>query len=216
MPALRFALTPGTAAPENAAVTLPSSPPATGAVTPVAARRSPLEAVANQVVTGILVVAVSALLVINAGPLLFPYRVYTVLSGSMSPTIPVGSEVVALQTPADQIHVGDVITFQRPNHSDQLVTHRIVAVENDPVGRSQWVTRGDANGAADAWRIPVQGRGLKYAFHVPLLGYLLAMLSSPLGRICFILAPALLLTAVVVNDLWKTPKRTPEGRPGAG
>ena len=29
------------------------------------------------------------------------------------------------------------------------------------------------------------------------------MLQSPLGRICFILAPALLLAAVVVNDFWK-------------
>jgi len=68
-------------------------------------------------------------------------------------------------------------------------------VEPDGKGGSQWITKGDHNSIPDSWRIPATGFGYRYAFAVPAVGYLLAMLQSPLGRICFILAPALLLAA---------------------
>jgi signal peptidase I len=169
---------------------------------------SRLGALANQVVTVVLVLAVAAMLVVNVGPLFLPYRVYTVLSGSREPTIPVGSEVVLRQADASQIEVGDIITFTRPGHADQLVTHRVVSITRDrQTGAPAFITKGDANVVSDAWQIPAQGTGLKYLFHVPFLGYAFAMLQSPIGRICFILAPALLLAAVVLNDLWKSPKQ---------
>lgn len=167
--------------------------------------RSRLAALANHVVTAILVLAVAAMLVVNVGPLFLPYRVYTVLSGSMEPTIPVGSEIVLREADASTIEKGDIITFNRPGQAGQLVTHRVVAVVTDPTsGQRAFLTKGDANAVSDNWRIPATGRGLEYVFHVALLGYVFAMLQSPLGRICFILAPALLLAAVVLNDTWKT------------
>jgi signal peptidase len=167
--------------------------------------RSTLAAIANQVVTAILVLAVAAMLVVNVGPLFLPYRVYTVLSGSMEPAIPIGSEVVLRQADASTIQKGDIITFNRPGHAGQLVTHRVVAITQDPAtGQRQFLTKGDANAVSDDWRIPATGTGLKYLFHIPLLGYVFAMLQSPIGRICFILAPAMLLAAVVLNDTWKT------------
>ena len=161
--------------------------------------------VASQVVTVILAIAVLGVLFVNVGPLVLPYKVYTVLSGSMTPTIPIGSEVVLTPVAASQIQVGDIITFKNPRNTSELVTHRVVGTQRDSAGNLYWTTKGDANGAPDTWRIPAQGTGLRYAFHVPFIGYAFAMLGSPLGRIMFILAPALLLAAVVLNDLWKTP-----------
>lgn len=169
------------------------------------ARRSFAGRAANWVVTALLGIAVAGVLFVNVGPLVLPYKVYTVLSGSMEPTIPIGSEVVLTPVDAGQIHVGDVITFERPG-TKELVTHRVVATTTAFGGQLFWKTKGDANAAPDTWQIPASGKGLKYAFHVPFLGYLFAMLGSPLGRICFILAPALLLAAVVLNDLWKQPQ----------
>jgi signal peptidase len=183
--------------------------PKTAAAAPATRRGLTWGTIANQVVTVFMVLAVITLLVVNVGPLFLPYRVYTVLSGSMQPTIPIGAEVVATPVPASQVGVGDIITFARPGHPDQLVTHRVIAIETDGRGGQQWVTRGDANGIPDQWRIPVRGVGLKYRFNLPLLGYVLVELASPLGRICFILAPALLLAAVLLNDLWKTADRKP-------
>ena len=159
--------------------------------------------IGNRVATGALVFAVAALVVINLGPFVFPYRVYTVLSGSMEPTIPVGAQVVVVRVNAADILVGDIITFDRPSNPGVLITHRVIEVEPDGKGGTQWITKGDHNSIPDSWRIPATGYGYRYAFAVPLVGYLFAMLQSPLGRICFILAPALLLAAVVVNDFWK-------------
>lgn len=187
------------------------SPPAPSR--PAAASKSSvsLGAIANQIVTVFMVLAVITLLVVNVGPLVLPYRLYTVLSGSMQPTIPIGAEVVSTPVPASQVSVGDIITFARPGHPDQLVTHRVIGIEPDGQGGHQWITRGDANGIPDQWRIPAQGTGLKYRFQIPLLGYVLVELASPLGRICFILCPALLLAAVLVNDLWKAPESKTTG-----
>jgi len=159
--------------------------------------------VGNRIATVALVFAVSALVVINLGPFLFPYRVYTVLSGSMEPTIPIGAQVVVLKVNAADIRVGDIITFDRPSNPGVLITHRVIQIEPDGKGGTQWITKGDHNSVPDSWRVPATGFGYRYAFAVPLVGYLFAMLQSPLGRICFILAPALLLAAVVVNDFWK-------------
>ena len=155
--------------------------------------------ITNRGATVLLVLAVAALVLINLGPLVFPYRVYTVLSGSMTPTIPVGAQVVVLKVDASEIRVGDIITFDRPSNPGVLITHRVIAVEPDGQGGSQWVTKGDANSIPDSWRIPAQGSGYRYLFHVPFAGYLFAMLQSPLGRICFILSPALLLAAVLFS-----------------
>ncbi len=197
--------------PTEAGVPAAARPASEAAIKVPSRRRLDLASLANHLVTVLLVVAVGAVLAVNVGPLVFPYRVYTVLSGSMQPAIPVGSEVVAVAVPASQIRVGDIITFQRPGHAGELVTHRIVDTERSPrTGQLYWITRGDANGVPDQWRIPAQGTGLEYAFHVPLIGYALVALSSPLGRVTFILAPALLLAAVVLNDLWKTPVGKPE------
>jgi signal peptidase len=181
------------------------APPAEAATT--APRKIDWALVGNRVATSALIFAVAALVVINLGPFVFPYRVYTVLSGSMQPTIPIGAQVVVLKVNALDIRVGDIITFDRPSNPGVLVTHRVIQVEPDGRGGTQWITKGDHNSVPDSWRIPATGYGYRYAFHVPLIGYLFAMLQSPLGRICFILAPALLLAAVVVNDFWKASDR---------
>ena len=179
------------------------APPPTAEAATTAPRKIDWALVGNRVATVALVFAVSALVVINLGPFVLPYRVYTVLSGSMEPTIPIGAQVVVLKVNAADIRVGDIITFDRPSNPGVLVTHRVIQAEPDGKGGTQWITKGDHNSVPDSWRIPATGFGYRYAFAVPFVGYLFAMLQSPLGRICFILAPALLLAAVVVNDFWK-------------
>jgi len=163
----------------------------------------------SHLVTAGLVLAVAAVLGFGVGPQFLPYKVYTVLSGSMEPTLHVGSVVVLRPAPADQIRTGDIITFQRPDRRGTYITHRVVNITRTAFGPA-FVTKGDANGVSDSWTIPVSGTGLKYWFDIPLLGFFFAILESPIGRICFILAPALILAAVTINELWKDEPR-PKG-----
>ena len=78
--------------------------------------------------------AALAILSLTAGPRVLPYQTYFVLSGSMEPTIPVGSVIVLLPASAEELGNGDVITFGRPDHSETFVTLRIVGLERLRIG----------------------------------------------------------------------------------
>jgi signal peptidase len=138
--------------------------------------------VAGWLANVLLVLVVSGLLVLQVGPRVLPYRVFEVLSGSMTPTIPVGAEVFDQVVPGDSLLVGDIITYEHPSRPGVYITHRVVGIDRTtPV--PTLMTRGDANGASDPWRVPVQGSMLRVAAHVPLLGYALGGLASPLAKI---------------------------------
>jgi signal peptidase I len=120
-------------------------------------------------VTGILV-ALSVLLA--AAPHFLPVETFSVVSGSMRPTIPVGAVVVGTPVRATDIRLGDIITFQPPGRPDRLVTHRVRQVSQTAAG-PVFVTQGDANPAPDAWQL--QGSSstpvYRYVFSVPYAGY---------------------------------------------
>src|ERR671938_1127981 len=56
-------------------------------------------------------------------------QLLTVVSGSMQPTLPLGSLVVVVPRDAADVRIGDVITFNPPGDDTRTVTHRIVDVE---------------------------------------------------------------------------------------
>ena len=155
---------------------------------------------------GIVVVALAALLVLALamGPSFLPYRAYTIESGSMTPTLPVGSEVILARTSAAELKVGEVITFREPTRTGEgaIVTHRLVRVERKD-GKRFFVTKGDANGLPDAWRVPATGEGWRYVYKLPWLGYLIAALKLPLLRLALLAAAALTITYSLLRWVWQ-------------
>ncbi len=147
-------------------------------------------------------VIVVVLLIATVGPRVLPYRTFTVLSGSMEPTIPVGSLIFDRQVDASELGRGDVVTFHPPGRPDTLVSHRVVRVDESDAGRFL-VTRGDANGVTDDWRIPAEGRGLEYEFHVPYLGYVVGGLLTPVGRLVALTLAALWLGGLALWTIWR-------------
>lgn len=99
----------------------------------------------------------------------------TVLSGSMEPAYPVGSQVVVEPLRGDDqtrdLEVGDVITFVLELDSSVPVTHRVVDKRWRQDGVPVFTTRGDANGADDD--LELTGREIRgrVVYHVPYLGY---------------------------------------------
>ena len=169
---------------------------------------SPLLRVLGWIGIAVATVAVVALLLLTVGPLVLPYKTLTVYSGSMEPTIHVGSVIVDTPVAAREVRIGDVITFQKPSDASQLVTHRVVAIETGPGGQS-FVTKGDANSTSDGWRVPAAGNGYRYWFSIPSIGFLLVWLQSPFGRILFLVIPAGALGLLTLYELW-WPRRAPE------
>ena len=78
-------------------------------------------------------------------PSILGYKVFVVLTGSMSPTLEVGDLVIVEDTEPEAIAVGDVITYSVGN--DNVVTHRVKEVIDD--NQIQFVTQGDANNVED-------------------------------------------------------------------
>ena len=154
--------------------------------------RRVLEVALAVYVVGVLGLAAAAKAAPAAG-----YGLYAVRSASMAPALGVGDLVVAQHVDPGAIQPGDVITVAARNGA--TVTHRVVAVTSRADGPA-FATRGDANASPDPVATPaalVQGR---VEWEVPLLGFLLAMVTMPSGIIALLAIGGTLLVAVWLLD----------------
>lgn len=129
-----------------------------------------LTSIATKVMLSILlVVIVGALVVLTVVPRAVGGAALTVLTGSMTPEIAVGSVVVVRPVDPGTLQVGDVVTYQKDPGKPTYVTHRILEIHQDtnPVTLT---TKGDANRGADLDPIPVTSVRGKVLFSVPYLG----------------------------------------------
>jgi signal peptidase len=145
---------------------------------------------------------VLGLLAVTIGPRFLPYQALIVRSGSMSPTIPTGSIVFYRKVDASKVKVGDVIVFAKPGDPNEKVTHRVYRIGHSSTGE-YFITKGDANGTPDDWRVPAIGTGWIASFHVPRAGYALVYLQSTLARLLLLVIPAILLGALTLYEIWQ-------------
>jgi len=89
---------------------------------------------------------------------------YRIATGSMAPTLPVGS--VVFETALGDLKPGDIITFQQEG-DDSPTTHTFIGYDTD----ESLMTKGDANPTPDVHDVPlVKGDVLgKVAFMTPVL-----------------------------------------------
>jgi len=142
--------------------------------------------------TGYVLVVLGLGIAAHAAPLA-GYGLYAVRSASMTPALKVGDLVVEERVDPTTIHVGDVITLATANGA--TVTHRVETVTPNDAG-PVFTTRGDANASPDpvaTFAGQVRGR---VAWDVPLLGFLLAMVTTPTGLLALFSIGAGLLTAI--------------------
>lgn len=75
---------------------------------------------------------------------------YTILTGSMRPTMPPGTLLVVKPVAVDDIDIGDVITFQIESGKPTVASHRVIGKTAARDGTPRFLTQGDANDAPDA------------------------------------------------------------------
>ena len=118
----------------------------------------------------------------NVLPMPFGIGATVVLSGSMEPEFSAGALLIVAE--AKDLEVGDVVVFQDGSMS---VTHRIIDINGDSV-----ITKGDANNTADAPMAIQQIKG-EVILAIPLVGYLVNVIKSPLGTLAIICLALILL-----------------------
>ena len=112
---------------------------------------------------------------------------YVVSSGSMIPVLQVYDVLVVNgNEPFENIQIGDIIVFNRPNGHDRVIVHRVEAILDDRPESKTIRTKGDAN--------PISIPGTDYPitqeeyigevfYVVPQIGYVTRILAPPINYI---------------------------------
>jgi signal peptidase len=153
---------------------------------------------ATTLLAGVVVVSVLA----YAALLAAGYEPVAVYSGSMVPTLKVGSVAFDRAVPGSSVHVGDVITFRNPYLRDRLVTHRVIRILHTPEGLA-YRTRGDANRDRDPWTVRLPDRVGRVSFSVPVAGYVLWYAHTREVRTALVAIAALLTLLALLKRIWR-------------
>lgn len=132
-------------------------------------------ALCNIIGTAMLLAVIAASLAITV-PRLMGYQIYNIVSGSMEPEVPVGSVIYVGGTAPEDIQEGDIIAFQS---GESVIAHRVV--ENHVV-EGTFTTKGDANAEEDMQDVPYQDLVGRVERHYPMLGALMTVYSSKVGK----------------------------------
>ncbi len=148
-----------------------------------AVRRSRLDRTVSMLLSVLLVGGVVAFAGLALGPRIFGYHTATMLTGSMAGTIDPGDVIVSVPKPADEVAVGDILTFHAPVPDQHVETHRVIGVRHTADGRTIVRTQGDANVAPDPWRATIQGDTVWETVRViPEVGNVVRALRAPIVR----------------------------------
>lgn len=129
----------------------------------------------------LLILAVIIMLLPVTVPRLLGFKVYNVVSGSMTPAIPQGSMVLVKPVEWNSVNPGDVIAFEREG---TVVAHRVVAVQRE---EESFITKGDANELEDFNPVPFEELIGRVERHVPVLGEVETQLSTLQGKLYLLL-----------------------------
>jgi signal peptidase len=149
--------------------------------------------------------ALLASLLTVAATNLMGYNSFVIYSGSMEPTVKVGSLLLTRPVDVNDLRVGDVITYRSPGNHTTL-THRIVSMRQQD---GDWVfeTKGDASLAPDPQEVILRAQVSKMAFDIPYLGYVVDFAKSTQGIVLFLLVPAAGLLLMQGLKVWKARAR---------
>lgn len=134
------------------------------------------------------------------------FNAYVVLSGSMLPSIQIKDIVVTKKIAAEELEIGDIITFIAPDsrYGGISITHRIIdKYYDESLGTYSYRTQGDNNNVADASLVPNNNVLGKVILKIPKLGYIQDLLSSKGGMIIVVLIPCLVILSYDIMKVLK-------------
>ena len=128
-------------------------------------------------------------------PILFGYKPSVILTGSMEPTLKVGSVTYYKKVPKSEIKARDIVTFK--SSEGMIVTHRIYSISAE----EEYITKGDANNTTDNEKLSFKNiLGKNSYINVPYFGYFLYFLRRN------VFAPLLLVAILIFEFLFNTLK----------
>jgi len=145
----------------------------------------------------VLVPIVVFTLITSRWPMLAGMRSFSVLSGSMQPTLPVGSLIYTY--PQNWYDIGSIIAFK---NGDVTVTHRVVNIFNKD-NIVYYETKGDANNTKDSHLVEAKSITGREIIVIPYVGRAIVFMQSSLGFFSLIIFP---VVAFIVFEFWNLKK----------
>lgn len=124
----------------------------------------------------------------------FNFRMFTVVSQSMTPKYDIGDVLISKETGPSKIEEGDVISYlgSYGDFSGKVITHRVVGVEKREDGKYYFRTKGDANIVED----PIVSEDQLYGVVVyksVVLSLVYRIVGTKIGFYLFIIIPILFI-----------------------
>ena len=141
---------------------------------------------------GLVLVVLGLVVAVNLGPGL-GHQLVVIRGGSMEPAVHLGAVVDVTRVKPGDLRPGDIVTLRESN--DVVVTHRITRVVQLPDGL-YIETKGDANSTVDPVLVPVTAVTGRVGANVPGLGYVIYLLTLPLGLLAVMCVALSMLFAV--------------------
>lgn len=127
---------------------------------------------------------------------------FVVTGEDLGDSVPRGSLTFAERTSADDLGVGDVITFRPPRAGadSSLVTHRVVAVTPTEI------RTGDDEGP-DPWTLSTAGERSRVVAHIPYVGYPFISDVPPVVWVLLVSVPTVAVLLALLADLRRARER---------
>lgn len=131
------------------------------------------------------------------------FMMFRVVTGSMEPTISIGTLMVTQEVDISTIQVGDIVCFRTYDSQiyGSIVTHRVVNIIEDAAG-ILLETKGDANIVADGYYVSREnfvGKVIWYTGDGSVLASIFGFFTNKVGFLGCIVFPCLLLAGFVLQ-----------------
>ncbi len=120
------------------------------------------------------ILIVKSLINPNVTPDFLGIKTFSIVSGSMRPTIDIDDIIIVKECSDEELNVDDIITF---NIDNEIITHRIISkefVKNNMI----YTTKGDSNEVTDIKEITYNQIEGKYVGKIPKLGKVLNFIQN--------------------------------------
>ena len=134
-------------------------------------------------------------------PKVIGVNAYEVVTSSMAPELPVGSVVYVQTCKADEVKVGDIISFYVGTDEENIISHRVVEINVDEQGDFFFITKGDANSDIDSMQVDVKHFVGKVKFKINNISWLVRLFDTSTGIIILIGLIIISLCLNIASDL---------------
>ena len=155
-------------------------------------KKNPIATSCSVLGTILLIIIIAACVPLTV-PRVMGYQIYSVVTGSMEPEIPVGSMVYVKSIAPKDLKEKDVVAFYGGRDTNAIITHRVVS---NNVITGQLTTKGDANATEDMNPVSYSDVIGIVTCTIPKAGELAQIFTSSQGKI---MAGSIVGLAVVLH-----------------